>query len=107
MGVATSVNRAAGKEVSRESLLRQLLMELDDLYRRLPEPGKDDSDGPAAEWTQLLDTIGRRVTATFRDEKFEGEAVGVDGTGNLLLRLGSGEVMTLTAGDVTLSSWRS
>lgn len=102
-GIATSVNRAAGREVSRESLLRQLLMELDDLYRNLPTPGQDTGNSPLAEWTQLLETIGRRVTATFRDEKFEGEAVGVDETGNLLLRLESGEVMTLTAGDVTLS----
>ena len=102
-GIATSVNWAAGKEVSRESLLRQLLMELDDLYRRLPGPGRDTGNSPVAEWSQLLETTGRRVTAAFRDERFEGEAVGVDDTGNLLLRLQSGELMTLTAGDVTLS----
>ena len=101
-GIATSVDRAAGRAVPRESLLRQLLMDLDDLYRRLPGSGRDSESGPLAEWTQLLDTIGRRVTATFRDERFEGEAVGVDGTGNLLLQLGTGEVKTLTAGDVTL-----
>ena len=102
-GIATSVNRAAGKEVSRESLLRQLLMDLDDLYRRLPEPGHETGYSPVAEWSQLLETTGRQVAATFRDDRFEGEAVGVDETGNLLLRLSSGEVMTLTAGDVTLS----
>ena len=101
-GIATSVNRVAGKEVSRESLLRQLLMELDDLYRRLPSLGHG-GNSPVAEWTGLLDTIGKRVTATFRDERLEGVATGVDETGNLLLRLKSGEVMTLTAGDVTLS----
>ena len=100
--IATSVSRAAGEEVARESLLRQLLMELDGLYRSLPGPGQENGNGPVAEWTRLLDTIGRRVTATFRDERFEGEAVGVDSTGNLLLRLESGEVKTLTAGDVTL-----
>lgn len=103
-GIATSVNKVASRDVSRDSLLRQLLMELDDLYRNLPTPGqKAGQAGPLAEWTHLVDTIGRRVTATFRDEKFEGKAEGVDETGNLLLRLDSGEVMTLTAGDVTLS----
>ncbi len=101
-GIATSVDRVAGKEVPRESLLRQLLMDLDDLYRRLPGSGHDRDNGPVDEWTQVLGTIGQRVTATFRDEKFDGEAVGVDSTGNLLLRLDSGEVKTLTAGDVTL-----
>ena len=106
-GIATCVNSAAGKEVSRESLLRQLLMDLDDLYRRLPEPGRDAGNTPVTEWSQLLETTGRRVTATFRDERFEGEAVGVDDKGNLLLRLPSGELMTLTAGDVTLSGSNS
>ena len=108
-GIATSVNDVAGREVSRESLLRQLLMDLDDLYRRLPVPGQAPGKGnvadPVAEWTTLLDTIGRRVTATFRDESFQGEAVGVDETGNLLLRLDTGKVMTLTAGDVTLGGF--
>ena len=102
-GIATSVDRVAGKEVERESLLRQLLMELDELYRRLPGPGQEGRSAVVAEWTGLLDTIGRKVTATFRDERLDGVATGVDDTGNLLLRLDSGEVKTLTAGDVTLS----
>ncbi len=101
--VACSVNEAAGREVAREFLLRQLLIELDDLYRRLPTGGQDTGANPLAEWSQLLETIGRRVTATFRDESVTGEAVGVDDTGNLLLRTNDSEIMTLTAGDVTLS----
>lgn len=99
--IAVSVNEAAGREISRESLLRQLLMELDELYRRLPADGRAGAD-PVPEWSNLLETTGRRVTASFRDERFDGEAVGVDQVGNLLLRLDSGETMTLTAGDVTL-----
>ena len=102
-GIATSVDKSAGKEISRESLLRQLLMDLDDLYRRLPRPGQETGFSPVPEWSQLLETTGRRVTATFGEDRFEGEAVGVDEVGNLLLRLHSGELMTLTAGDVTLS----
>lgn len=101
--IAVSVNEAAGQEIPRETLFRQLLMELDDLYRRLPAKGRASGQNPVAEWSGLLETTGRRVTASFRNERFEGEAVGVDETGNLLLRLESGEVMTLTAGDVTLS----
>ena len=51
--VATSVNAAAGNEVKRESLLRQLLMELDDLYIQL---GRGQS--PIDEWRGLLETTG-------------------------------------------------
>ena len=103
--IAISVNEAAGKQVARESLLRQLLIEMDDLYRRLPRSdGTNRDSSPIAEWTGLLETIGNRVTASFRDESVIGEAVGVDETGNLLLRTDNGEVITLTAGDVTLSA---
>ena len=100
---ATSVNAAAGREVDRESLLRQLLIELDDLYIRL---GRGES--PIAEWRDLLDTTGRRVTATpgnsppLQGGELGGVAEGVDDTGNLLLRLDDGRLITLTAGDVTL-----
>ena len=95
---ATSVNAAAGREVNREPLLRQLLLDLDDLYIRL---GRGES--PIAEWRGLLDTTGRRVTAMSGNDAYIGVAEGVDDTGNLLLRLDDGTVVTLTAGDVTLS----
>ena len=101
--IATSVNGAAGREVARELLLRQLLLELDDLYRSLPSGVTGNGESPITEWSSLLATIGNRVTATFSDEKVSGLAVGVDETGNLLLRTDSGDVITLTAGDVTLS----
>ena len=95
--VATSVNATAGSEVNRESLLRQLLLELDDLYIRL---GRGES--PIGEWRGLLETTGRRVNATSGNDAWAGLAEGVDDTGNLLLRLDDGRRITLTAGDVTL-----
>ncbi len=101
--IATSVNAAAGGEVVRESLLRQLLMELDDLCRSLPSIGRADGVSPVPEWAQFVDTVGNRVTATFANESVTGEAVGLDDTGNLILRTDGGGTITLTAGDVTLS----
>jgi BirA family biotin operon repressor/biotin-[acetyl-CoA-carboxylase] ligase len=102
--IAISVNEAAGTEVARESLLRQLLLELDDLYRRLRTGGSDAGRSPIEEWSGLLETIGNTVTATFRNESISGDAIGVDSAGNLLLRTETGETITLTAGDVTLSA---
>ncbi len=95
--IATSVNAAAGHDVSRASLLRQLLLELDDLYIALSR-----SDSPLPEWRSLLDTTGHRVKATSGNETYAGLAEGVDDAGNLLLRLDGGRLITLTAGDVTL-----
>lgn len=96
-GNTTSVNEAAGRSVPREDLLRQLLQDLDALYLTAAQGGS-----PLAEWRGLLETLGRRVTVKWREDVFAGQAEDVDETGNLLLRLNSGELVTLTAGDVTL-----
>jgi len=40
---------------------------------------------------------------TWRDETWVGRAEGVDSTGNLLLRLADGNLVTMTAGDVSLN----
>ena len=95
---ATSVNAAVGREVPREDLLRQFLMDLDALYLELGQ-GKS----PIAEWQDLLETTGRRLVATWGDDTFTGVAEGTDALGNLLLRQDDGTLLTLTAGDVTLS----
>ena len=102
--VATSLNAAVGWEVPREVLFRQLLLELDDIYRRLPGTGRSGGTSPVPEWTRLVDTIGQRVTVTWRDESLPGLAEGVDDTGNLLLRTDDGQLVTLTAGDVSLGT---
>ena len=95
--LATSVNAAAGREVSREDLLRQLLLDLDALYLQL---GRGQS--PIPEWRDLLETTGHRIDAAWGGDTYSGVAEGVDDVGNLLLRQNDGQLITLTAGDVTL-----
>ena len=96
--IATSVNAAAGREVPREDLLRQFLMDLDALYLALGQ-GKS----PIEEFQALLETTGQRLVATWGNDTFAGVAEGTDESGNLLLRQDDGSLLTLTAGDVTLS----
>jgi BirA family biotin operon repressor/biotin-[acetyl-CoA-carboxylase] ligase len=95
---ATSVNAAAGQEVPREDLLRQFLMDLDALYLDLGQ-GKS----PIEEWQGLLSNTGQRLEATWGNDTFIGVAEGIDELGNLLLRQDDGSLLTLTAGDVTLT----
>ena len=102
--IAISLETAASKPVPRPALLRQMLMELDGLYRLLPADDSDASYSPIPQWSGLLETTGQRVVASFRDERMVGEATGVDETGNLILRLDTGKLITLTAGDVTLGT---
>lgn len=94
---ATSLNTVAEREVPREELLGRLLHQLDALYLQL---GRGQT--PMAEWQGLLDTLGQRVRVSWKNESYVGLAEGVDSTGNLQLRLDSGRLVTLTAGDVTL-----
>ena len=96
-GLANGLENAAGKPVAKDAVLRQLLLELDTLYLQATA-GK----APLDEWRGLLQTLGRRVTVSWREESWVGQAEGVDGTGNLLLRLDDGRLVTMTVGDVTL-----
>ena len=54
------------------------------------------------EWASLLDTLGQHVSVTWGDTVYEGVAEGVDDGGGLLLRLADGELVSLSAGEVTL-----
>jgi len=95
---AISVNSAAGKEVPREDLLRQFLMDLDSLYIAL-----SNGESPMQEWQGMLETIGQRLVATWGDDTYHGVAEDTDELGNLILRQDDGPLLTLTAGDVTLT----
>ena len=106
--IATSVNAASGRDIPRESLLLQCLLELDSLYRGLPGGRQYSSaspvEDPVEEWKRLIDTLGRRITVTSGTEQITGLALDVDDTGNLLLQKDNDEVITLTAGDITIGS---
>ena len=96
-GRATSLDAATGGPVTREEVLRQLLLELDRLYL---QTGRGNP--PLEEWRGLLETLGQRVRVDWREESWVGLVEDVDSTGSLLLRLDDGRLVTLTAGDVTL-----
>ena len=96
-GQATGLEQAAVRPVARPAVFRQLLTDLDSLYLQATA-GKS----PQPEWVGLLDTLGKRVRVTWRDETWVGQAEQVDEIGNLLLRLDNGNLVTMTAGDVTL-----
>ena len=100
--IAGCLEDLASAPVARDEVLRQLLIELDTLYAQAREGGS-----AREEWQSLLDTIGQRVMVSWRDETWEGVAVGVDSSGNLMLRVDNGELLTMTAGDVSLSGQTS
>ena len=95
-GIATSIKQELGAEASRESLLAAFLNHIEALYTA-PDPRAVNEA-----WKSRLETLGRDITLTFRDESFSGRAEDVDDAGNLLLRLADGSLRTFEAGEVSL-----
>ncbi len=95
-GIATSMKQELGADVTREAVLAALLNHLEALYTA-PDPR-----AVREAWRSRLETLGRDVTLTFRDESFTGHAEDVDDAGNLILRFPDGSIRTFEAGEVSL-----
>ncbi len=91
--LATSLRLATGRAYRRADLLVALL---EALSARLSQPF-----APAREaWAASSLTLGQQVTLTTLRGSLRGQALGLDPSGALLLRLESGEVEIVTAGDM-------
>ena len=91
--LATSLYLATGRIYRRADLLVALLQALE---RRLSQPFDEAREA----WTASSLTLGQRVTLTTAQGRKHGQALGLDESGALLLRKDSGEVETVTAGDM-------
>jgi len=95
--IATSVKRELGRESSREELLSAFLNRFEQLYEEIPK-----SDAVFEQWRSRLDTLGRDVRVTFRDQVYEGLAEDIDREGNLILAQPDGSRRVIEAGEVSL-----
>jgi BirA family biotin operon repressor/biotin-[acetyl-CoA-carboxylase] ligase len=95
--VATSLSDELGREVSRLSLIKRLLVEIEPLYL-----SAKNSDAVYQEWRDSLVTLGRKVCARSGNDIYEGIAESVEKDGSLILRLRDGSLKRIVAGDVTL-----
>ena len=95
--IATSLGNELGKDVSRLSVIRYLLVEIERLYLVL-----STGDSIYEEWRSRLVTLGRKVRAKTGDAIHEGIAESVARDGSLLLRGLDGNLTRIVAGDVTL-----
>jgi BirA family biotin operon repressor/biotin-[acetyl-CoA-carboxylase] ligase len=95
-GIATSIARAAGRAISRESLLARVC---DGLDRWLASPGKELS----YRYRELSVILGRAVTVhPSAGDAWHGVAESVDEDGGLCVRSESGHVETVLAADVSI-----
>jgi len=94
---ATSLSHEMGRDVSRLSVVRNLLVEMEKLYLMLRA-----GESIYEEWRDSLVTLGRRVSVTSGTSRYEGIAESVAEDGSLLLRHADGSLTKIVAGDATL-----
>ena len=87
---ATSLLAARGEPVDRRVLVQRLLEEFDDL--------RDDLSGAVDAWEEYADTVGQRVRVETPGGVVEGDAVGIEFPGALVVDTGD-ETVRVTAGD--------
>ena len=97
-----AAQRIAAQEPEREPLLIAILAGFERWYRDWCRAGGDpERSGLRAGYTELSGTIGRPVRAELPGgQLLSGPAVGVDPDGRLLVRVSSGAVVPVAAGDV-------
>ncbi len=95
--MAMGLEEETGRKVSREDIVRNLLIEFERLYLLLPA-GKSIYEA----WRDRLVTLGKRVTVKSGGNTLEGIAESVDESGTLRLRRADGNLLSIIAGDVTL-----
>lgn len=100
---ATSLALAGYPRPDRTDVLVRMLGEVHAVVRRWEQAGGDAAAaGLLDEYTAVSATLGTRVRAELAGAAgvLDGEAVGLDESGALVVRLASGEERAVTAGDV-------
>ncbi len=96
---ATSLLIEGGCVVERNSFVRILLREMDNIYDRYLQEG----DQPVREeWLQRSRMVGCMVNVNSSGKLISGMVTGIDQIGALLLRLADGSEERILAGDVTI-----
>ncbi|MEU8759875.1 biotin--[acetyl-CoA-carboxylase] ligase [Streptomyces sp. NPDC048659] len=99
---AGSLLLADAVSTDRDTLLRAVLRSLEQWYGAWVRAGGDPAaSGLLAAYEERCATLGRRVRAELPGErKLEGEAVGVDGDGRLVVATEGGGTEAVAAGDI-------
>jgi BirA family biotin operon repressor/biotin-[acetyl-CoA-carboxylase] ligase len=95
---ATAVATATGRPVDRLALLRAILERLEAGYGDLPPL----SNRLHSAWRQRLVWVGERVVAQSAEGDYHGVVTGAAEDGALLLKLDTGEVVRIVAGNVSV-----
>lgn len=88
-----SLSEIESKKINRALILKLILNYFDELRN------KDNSE-IVKEWVKRSSTIGRKVKVEMSDETFDGEAIGLDENGALVVKKEDGKKEKVLSGDV-------
>lgn len=97
---ATSLKLELGKDVKRAGVVAAC-MEAFEPYYEIYERDKDLS-GLIQEYNSLSANIGRQVKVLNPSGSYEGQALGIDSTGSLLVKDQEGQIRTVISGEVSV-----
>jgi BirA family transcriptional regulator, biotin operon repressor / biotin---[acetyl-CoA-carboxylase] ligase len=105
---ATTLEAECGHTVSREALIAHLLQHIEDSYLALQQEAQETvatAQRPISrlvreQWRNRLSTLGRPVQVRQGNTLLSGVAEGVNDDGELLLRIHSGDRVTISWGDI-------
>lgn len=97
--IATSIKNETGREESRANLIATILNEMDYWLKGLSKDGKEHL---LTEWRRLTLTLKKSVKTVVGKDTFFGIAEDIDDKGMLLLRLPTGVLKKISAGDITI-----
>ncbi|MFP4392140.1 MAG: biotin--[acetyl-CoA-carboxylase] ligase [Desulfohalobiaceae bacterium] len=96
--IATSLSLSLDQHIPRLPLLQQILLSLEEEYNEFLSQGFGKI---RQQWLQMNCTLGREVAFCRDRSKISGLALDLDDTGGLQVKLASGQVTTLQAGDIS------
>ena len=96
-GKATSLKMEYAKKVSRVELIQKVLFEIEKMYLYLR---KGEGSPLFEEWKEMSSIMGKQVRVILPNEVAEGQALGIDPDGALILRLDSGISKRITEGTI-------
>jgi len=96
---STSLAAESGKYFNRAGLLGKILKELERYYKILL---KGNKRALINDWLRLNSTIGNKVIVKDNDKIMSGIAENINESGELMIKLVSGKIETVRAGDVTI-----
>ncbi len=96
---ATSLGVEKGADVNRVELLGAILSKLEHWYKNLL---RGEKSVLLNEWLHLDSTIGKEISVKIQDRIVLGTAEGISEEGEMILRLPSGNIEKMCAGEVTI-----